>query len=73
MNACGPNCGFCGRCEDGDHAERDFRESCSHPLHWRSLQGACRLCDASAETIVKQGRQRSLAQGVTELDSVRRG
>lgn len=56
--------------DDEDLGERDARDQCAHPDHWRRpsigviADGECRLCGASATTIaVQRARKLDLLKG----------
>jgi hypothetical protein len=61
-SACGPHCGFCGRCSAAWEGSADGHRDCDHPLHWLDADGSCRLCHASASTIVREAAQRQHAR-----------
>lgn len=58
--ACGPDCGYCGRCGDGMYeteAEREIRE---HERHGRHRVAGCPLCDEAAELAAEAREDRNL-------------
>lgn len=50
-------------CTAAWEASPDGHRECDHPAHWREVDGGCRLCHASPQTILREARQR--ANGAT--------
>lgn len=65
-SSCGPGCGYCGGCTAAWErtSDPDGYPGCDHPAHWRTEDGGCGLCKASAGTIKREAAQRAHAGGV---------